>query len=159
MAKPKSTKPESTQLSQLKQKVADLTQALQLERADSINLRRRHEEELSGLRVRVKASLVRDLIPAIDNLERALKHTPDHLKDDPYVKGVEAVVKQFEKNLEDVGVKRIKTVNEPFDPKVHEAVSLEEGNGTKEIVSEELQSGYIIGDEVVRHAMVRVSTK
>jgi molecular chaperone GrpE len=159
MAKSKTPKPESIELAQLEQKVADLTQALQVERADAINMRRRHDDELVSLRVRIKANVVRDLLPAIDNLERALKHTPDHLKDDTYVKGVEAVVKQFNKNLEDIGVKRIKTVNEPFDPKVHEAVSLEEGGGSEEIVSEELQSGYIIGDEVVRHAMVRVSTK
>lgn len=144
---------------ELEQKLAELTEALQRERADAINLRRRHEEELAGLRVRVKANVVRDLLPAIDNLERSLKHTPDHLKDDPYVKGVEAVIKQFNKTLSDIGVTKIKTVGEPFDPRLHEAVSMDEGEGSLEVVSEELQSGYILGDEVIRHAMVRVSTK
>ena len=53
-------------------------------------------------------------------------------------------------------MQRIKTVGEPFDPRFHEAVSVEEGDGPDEIVSEELQSGYRIGDDVIRHAMVKV---
>jgi molecular chaperone GrpE len=55
-----------------------------------------------------------------------------------------------------MGVERIKTVGEMFDPRYHEAVSMEEGDGTEEIVSDELQAGYKLGDEVIRHAMVRV---
>jgi molecular chaperone GrpE len=61
--------------------------------------------------------------------------------------------------LADLGVERIKTVCEPFDPVYHEAISAEDGEGTTEVVSEELQSGYTMGDEVLRHAMVRVTTK
>jgi len=142
---------------QLQQQIADLTEALQRERADATNIRRRHDEQITGLKDIVKANVVRDLLPVIDNFERALKHVPAELADNDYVKGVQGVVKQFEKTLADVGVKRIKTVGEPFDPKWHEAISMDEdGEGTTEVVSEELQSGYAIGDEVVRHAMVRV---
>ncbi len=158
MTKPKKDSPKEENLAQLEQQVADLTNALQRERADAINMRRRHEEDLAGLRVRVKANVVRELLPAIDNLERALNHTPKELEDNPYVKGVEAVVKQFAKSLSDIGVKRIETVGQPFDPRYHEAVSVEEGEGSQEIVSEELQSGYKIDEEVIRHAMVRVKT-
>lgn len=140
-------------------RIEELTNALQRERADATNLRRRHDEEMTGLRDRVKAHVVRDLLPVIDNFERALKHVPDELKDNDYVKGVQGVVKQFEKTLADIGVERIKTVGEPFDPHLHEAVSMEEGNGNEEVVSEELQSGYRLGDEVIRHAMVRVTTR
>lgn len=158
MPKPKTPSSNSKEEDQLKQQIAELTDALKRERADAMNLRRRHDEDIAGLRTRVKANVIRDLLPALDNLERALKHTPEELKDNSYVKGVEAVVKQFEKTLTDMGVTRIKTVNEPFDPRFHEAVSIEEGEGTQEIVSEELQSGYALGDEVIRHAMVRVKT-
>ena len=141
----------------LQQQVADLTEALQRERADAMNIRRRHDEQVAGLKNVVKATVVRDLLPVIDNFERALKHVPEDLKDNDYVKGVQGVVKQFEKTLADLGVQRIKTVGEPFDPKWHEAISMDEDSeGTQEVVSEELQSGYAIGDEVVRHAMVRV---
>lgn len=145
-----------TDAAALEQQIADLTEALQRERADATNIRRRHDEQIAGLKNVVKASVIKDLLPVIDNFERALKHIPEDLQDNDYVKGVQGIVKQFEKTLSDLGVQRIKTVGEPFDPHWHEAVSMEEGDGGQEIVSEELQSGYAIGDEVIRHAMVRV---
>jgi molecular chaperone GrpE len=144
------------ELEELHQQVGELTEALQRERADATNLRRRHEEDIAGLKTRLRANVVRELLPVIDNFERALKHVPEDLTGNDYVKGVQGVVKQFEKTLADMGVERIATVNEHFDPRYHEAVSMEEGDGTDEIVSEELQSGYRIGDDVIRHAMVRV---
>ena len=141
---------------ELMQQIGELTEALQRERADAVNLRRRHEEDMAGLKTRVRANVVRELLPVIDNFERALKHVPKELEGNDYVKGVQGVVKQFEKTLADIGVERIKTNGEPFDPRYHEAVSMHEGDGVDEVVSEELQSGYRIGDDVIRHAMVRV---
>ena len=149
-------KPKKIDLKQLEQQIEELTQALQRERADSTNLRRRHDEEMASLRSHLKANVVRELLPAIDNFERALRHVPKELEGNDYIKGVQGVVKQFEKALTDMGVSRIKTVGEEFDPRYHEAVSMEEGDGTKEVVSEELQSGYQLGEDVIRHAMVRV---
>ncbi len=141
---------------QLAQENAQLTEALQRERADATNIRRRHDEEIAQLRNRTKSAVVADLLPVIDNFERALKHVPKDLEGNDFVKGVNGIVKQFEKTLTDLGVERIKTVGEVFNPHLHEAVSMEDGEGDEEIVSEELQSGYKIGDEVIRHAMVRV---
>jgi molecular chaperone GrpE len=147
---------EDPRIEELEQKVEELTQALQRERADSTNLRRRTEEEKSKLGDFYKANVVRAILPALDNLERALKHTPKDIKDHDYVKGVQGVVKQFEKTLTELGVKKIKAENEKFDPKYHEAVGMEQGEGDVEVVAEELQSGYTLGDEVIRHAFVRV---
>ena len=141
---------------ELQQKIEELTSALQRERADSENIRRRHSEEITTLRTSVKAHIAKDLLPVIDNFERALKHVPKDLEKNDYIKGVNAVVKQFEKTLQQMGVERIKTVGEPFDPHLHEAVSVD-GDGGKEVVSEELQAGYKIGNDVIRHAMVRVN--
>lgn len=137
-------------------KVDELTLALQRERADAENLRRRHQDEIANLRTGVKASVIEELLPVIDNFERALKHVPKDLADNDYIKGVQAVVKQFEKTLAEIGVERIKTVGEHFDPHLHEAVSMEEGDGKHEIITEELQAGYKLGNDVIRHAMVRV---
>jgi molecular chaperone GrpE len=139
----------------LQKKIDELTEALQRERADAINMRRRYDEQIKELRNVVKAGVVNDLLPVIDNFERALAHVPKDLENNDYVKGVQAVVKQFEKTLEDIGVSRIKTIGEPFDPNLHEAVSVE-GDGSEEVVSEELQPGYTLGNEVIRHAMVKV---
>jgi molecular chaperone GrpE len=139
------------------QQIADLTAALQRERADATNIRRNYDQQIAGLRATAKASVVRDLLPVIDNFERALKHVPAELEGNDYVKGIQGIVKQFEKTLADLGVEKIKTVGEVFNPHLHEAVSMEEGDGDQEVVSEELQSGYKLGDDVIRHAMVRVS--
>lgn len=147
-------KPSKTEA--LQQQVDQLTEALQRERADVINVRRRHDEQMVSLKTMVTADVVRQLLPAIDNLERALKHIPPDIAEHDYVKGISGVVKQFEKVLDDLGVARIKTIGEVFNPSLHEAISMEEGDGASEIVSEELQSGYALGDEVLRHAMVKV---
>jgi molecular chaperone GrpE len=143
-------------IAELQQKIGELTEALQRERADAENLRRRTQEEKSRLGEFYKAMVVQELLPALDNLERAFKHTPKELKDSDYVKGVQGVLKQFEQSFAQLGVKRIKTVGEVFDPRLHEAVHMEEGSGTVEVVCEELQPGYLLGDEVIRHAMVKV---
>lgn len=143
-------------LENLQAQIQELTRALQLERADAVNLRRRHEEEISSLRTQQKASVVRELLPVIDNFERALKHVPKNLENNEYIAGVRGVVKQFEKTLTGMGVERIKTVGASFDPHLHEAVSMEEGEGHHEMVSEELQPGYRLGDDIIRHAIVRV---
>ena len=139
--------------------IAELTEALQRERADADNMRRRHHEQMFGLRETVKADVVRELLPIVDNFDRALKHVPQDLKDSDYVKGVQAVVKQFEKTLTDIGVQRIKTVGEVFDPHLHEAVHMEDDGGNVEIITEELQPGFKLGDEVIRHAIVKVKTE
>lgn len=141
---------------ELEQHVNELTDALQRERADAENLRRRHEEQYASLQNVVKAKVIRDLLPALDNLERALKHVPKDLEGNDYVKGVEGTVKQFDKVLTDLGVQRIKTVGEVFDPALHEAVGMEDGKGDVEVVCEELQPGYTVDGEVIRHAMVKV---
>jgi molecular chaperone GrpE len=156
---PKSNKKTETKDNKLQARIDELTESLQRERADAINLRRRHDEEITNLRTHSKANVIRDMLPVIDNFERALKHVPKELDGNDYVKGVGGVVKQFEKVIEQIGVKRIKTVGEEFDPRFHEAVSMEEGEGSKEVVSEELQAGYQLGDNVIRHAMVRVKTE
>jgi molecular chaperone GrpE len=141
---------------ELLQKINELTEALQRERADSINLRRRVDEERAQLGNFYKSMVVRQLLPAIDNLERALVHIPKDLKNHDYVRGIKSVVKQFEQCFKQLGVERIKTVGQLFDPRYHEAVSVEDAGGQVEVVCEELQPGYKLGDEIIRHAMVKV---
>lgn len=154
-------------LADLQQQIASLTDALQRERADAMNVRRRSEEERAGLASFYKAHVISQLLPVLDNFERAIKHVPkegegrrakgeEGQKLLDWIGGVNKIVKQFEDTLDKIGVKRIKTVGELFDPNLHEAISMEEGGGSKEVVSEELQAGYVLGDTVVRHAMVKI---
>ena len=151
----KSDKPKATKVKE-DPRVAELTLALQRERADTINIRRQQEEQMKNVRSVITGSLVTDFLPVMDNFERSLKHVPEDLRTNDYIRGIEGIVKQFEKVISDMGVSRIKTVGEVFDPQLHEAVSMEDGDGAKEVVSEELQAGYVLGDQVIRHAMVKV---
>jgi molecular chaperone GrpE len=147
----------STKVEQaLKQQIAELTAALQVERADAMNVRRHSEEDRLKLADFHKALIVQQLLPVIDDFERSLKHIPKELEGNSYVQGIEQIIKQFEKVLTDIGVERIATVNTAFDPRYHEAVIMEDGDGSREVVCEELQAGYKIGDEVIRHAKVKV---
>src|SRR3990167_1321430 len=133
-------------LTDLQQQVAELTEALQRERADAVNLRRRAEEERAQMGNFYKAMIVRDLLPIIDNSERLLEHISAHSKEAPWKEGAEQIVKQAQKVLTDLGVERIKTVGGYFDPHFHEAVHMDDGDPSissgqvaDEIVSEELQ--------------------
>jgi molecular chaperone GrpE len=146
-------------LKELEQKISELTEALQRERADAINVRRRTEEDKAKLGDFYKVIILRELLPAIDNLERAIMHVPKDLEDHDYVKGIQGVAKQFEQCFKQLGVERIKTIGERFDPHLHEAVHMEDTGGEHEIISEELQTGYKINDEVIRHALVKVRTE
>lgn len=158
-------------LKQLQQQVTELTEALQRERADSVNLRRRTDEERAQLANVYKVMILSELLPAIDNLERAISHKPKDLSLassdsrlqawQEWARGMTAVRAQFEKALASLGVERIKTKGERFDPNVHEAVHMEDpsissGQAADELVSEEIQAGYKIGDEVIRPAQVKV---
>lgn len=133
---------------------AQLNEALLRERADAENVRKRAEQERSQLANFFKGSAVKELLPVIDNFERAMQQADDS----EFAKGVSGINKQFMQTLEKIGVTRIKTVGEHFDPNTMEAVTMEEGDGKEEIVSEELQSGYKLGDELLRPAMVRVKS-
>lgn len=139
----------------LEQQIGEITEALQRERADAANIRRRAEEEKLTLSIFYKSLVVKELLPVFDNFERAIKHIPKDLSEHDYIKGVQGVVKQFEDVMTKLGVTRIKTVGEAFDPHLHEAISME-GEGSEEVIAEELQAGYVLGDEVLRHAMVKV---
>lgn len=154
-------------LAVLQQQVEELTLALQRERADADNIRRNHDKQIGELRNMVKANVISELVPLVDNIDRALAHIPkqtgsklsaesSQLKAwEDWAKGVSGVKAQFDKALQDMGIERIKTVGKVFDPHLHEAVGAD-GDGEHEIVSEELQAGYKLGDQIVRHAMVRI---
>ncbi|MHB1865491.1 MAG: nucleotide exchange factor GrpE [Candidatus Saccharimonadales bacterium] len=156
------TKLENTQIEELEKRLSELTEALQRERADSINVRRRAEDERLKMANYFKASVIRELLPFIDNFERAMKHIPkteDKVTVD-WLQGLSGINKQLEQALHALGVKRIKAVGEEFDPRYHEAVQMDTtSGGTKEIVTEEFMSGYLMDDEVLRHAMVKVGAK
>lgn len=146
---------------ELEQQVADLTADLKRVRADFENYRKRVELEKDQARSAGRSSAVLKLLPTIDNIERAISHAPKDLEGNAWVKGVVGLVKQLENSLDALDVKRIvATPGTPFNPDLHEAIQFdEEAEGDKEVIAEELQAGYMLGDTVARHSLVKVTKK
>ena len=143
----------------LDSKIEELTADLQRVHADFVNYRRRSEAEQSQIMAIAKQAVVAQLLPLIDNLERVLGHVPTHLAKDPWAKGVAQVAKQAEKLFQTLGVEKIVAKGRLFDPHVHEAVGFEEGTGKEEVITEEIQTGYRMGEQVIRPSLVRVGKR
>lgn len=123
--------------------------------AEFDNLKKRSSKERESLYNSIIADIISSLLPVMDNLEKALE---TKTKDEEYKKGIELVLKQFKDVLTANGVKEIKTVGEPFDPELHDAVSMiQNENFGEKIIAQEYRKGYMIGNKVIRHAMVVVA--
>lgn len=138
--------------------IAELTQDLQRTRADFENYRKRVESEKRIAQERGQAKAVTKLLPIIDTIERAVAHAPADLQGNVWVKGVTGLTKQLNKQLKDLGLKKIKaTPGTPFNPELHQAVQFDDAEGDKEVIAEELRSGYMLNGVVIRDAMVKVT--
>jgi molecular chaperone GrpE len=123
--------------------------------AEFDNYRKRMDRERRDLADYTAAEVIKDLLPIIDNLERALQAAA---QDDPLRKGVELTHKQMLEILRKRGVTPIEALGADFDPNFHQAVIHEESSQHREgEVMEELQRGYVVGDRLLRPAMVKVA--
>ena len=147
------------QQDELENQVAELTVDLQRTRADFENYRKRVELEKTAAREAGQSSAILKLLPVIDNIERAISHMPPELQEDKWAQGVAGLVKNLEKSLESLNLKRIDaSKGSDFNPALHEAIQFDdEADGDKEIIAEELQSGYTLSGRPIRHAMVKVT--
>lgn len=143
------------------QQIAELTADLQRVRADFENYRKRIETEKQQAEDRGSAKTALKMLPVIDTIERAILHAPKDIVDHPWVQGVAGLIKQLDKALGDMGLVRIESSEgTEFDPEVHQAIQMDESaEGEKEVIAEELQAGYKLGPNVIRHAMVKVTRK
>lgn len=141
--------------SDLESRVDELTADLQRVQADFVNYRRRSDEDRASFMDLAKQDIILQLLPMLDNIDRALRYLPEDLKDNQWAQGVAQIAKQVDDTIKSLGVERIESLGKPFDPHLHEAISADGGEG-EEVVIEELQPGYKIGNKVIRHAMVKV---
>jgi molecular chaperone GrpE len=138
--------------------LSELTVDLQRTRADFENYRKRVEIDKEQARATGKVQAILKLLPVIDNIERAIGHMPKSLKDDKWAQGVAGLIKNLDKSLESLNLRRIDAKSgTPFDPELHEAIQMDDGDGDTEVIAEELQPGYKLGDDVIRHSMVKVT--
>lgn len=139
------------------EKIEELNDRLMRTMAEFDNFRKRTEKEKSQMFEIGARDVVEKILPVIDNFERGLGTVPEDEKDSAFVQGIEQIYKQFITALETAGVRPIEAVGKEFDPNFHNAVMHDEDESLGEnIVSEELQKGYMYRETVVRHSMVKV---
>ncbi len=127
-------------------------------RADFVNYKKAKDTEGLKLRKDEKKRLMKDILAILDTFYLAEEKIEDERKDDDYLVGLLSIRKQFEKFLEDEGVKRLKTVGKEFDPNLHEAVAMVESEESEsDVIVEEVRKGYLIEGELLRPAKVKVS--
>lgn len=144
---------------ELEKKIIELTTDLQRTRADFENYCKRVDVDKIQARESGQASAILQLLPVIDNIERAISCIPDDLRDNTWAQGVAGLVKSFDKSLSGLNLKRIEAkAGTVFNPELHNAIQVDEDAiGENEIIAEELLSGYMLNGTPIRHAMVKVT--
>ncbi|UCD53807.1 MAG: nucleotide exchange factor GrpE [Dehalococcoidia bacterium] len=122
--------------------------------ADFINYRRRSEQEKKDIGKFANAALMLDLLPILDDLERAFAAIPSHPTKASWIDSIRLIERKLWASLEAQGLSQIKALGEPFDPNFHEA--MRQDKGREGIVVEELQRGYTLHDRVIRPSKVVV---
>ncbi|HTE84017.1 MAG TPA: nucleotide exchange factor GrpE [Dehalococcoidia bacterium] len=122
--------------------------------ADFINFKRRTEQDREENARFANTALVLNVLPAVDDLERALQHVDPALDDSVWMEGIRQILRKLKGALAAAGVTEIAAVGEPFDPNLHEAIAEDEGEEGK--VVSEAQRGYRLGNRVIRPSMVVV---
>lgn len=142
------------------QKIKDLEEALLRKDADMINYRKRKDEEVTKMLMYSKEDIAKDLLPIVDNFERAINLDDDNLDDElsKFLEGFKMIYCHLTEILNKYEIKAIDGANKPFDPNYHQGVLTEKVEGMEPgVVIEVLQKGYLLKDKVIRHAMVKVS--
>lgn len=141
-------------LAEAKAQAASHLDSWKRSQADFVNYKRRSEQEKEETRQFANSVLICNLLPVIDDLERALNSVPKELAKLPWVEGVRLIERKFHSILEAQGVTPIKARGKPFDPNLHEATMCSQGK--EGVVVKELKKGYKLRDKVIRPAMVAV---
>lgn len=146
------------EIAKLKEEVATHKNAYFKAYADTENLKKRLQGEAENTRKYRIQSFATEVLPVIDNLERALDVKIDDANIKNYAKGFEMIHKQLVALLEKEGVKEIEALDKPFDANYHQALMQEAKEGVESgMVIEVLQKGYMLKDRVLRAALVKVS--
>jgi len=149
--------PADTSVAALQKEIGELQDQNLRSRADFENFRRRMEREKSDYFKHALSGVMRDVLPVLDNFERALASGSEGGED--FHKGIELIHKQFVEALQKQGLRSIDTAGVPFDPTVHEAIMSEErADMPSNTVVAIFQKGFFLNDRLVRPALVKVST-
>ncbi len=142
-------------LEEAETRAAEHLDGWQRTQAEFINYRNRVQRDAEAQRLAMKAEIFQKILPILDDLDLALQNQPAN---DPWASGIELIARKFHSVLAAEGVTRIEAEGKPFDPNFHEAIS-HEPHDTVESghVIEVVRNGYMLGDRVIRPALVRVA--
>ena len=141
-------------------KIKELEEEVLKAKADNINYRKRKDDEVSKMLEFANEDLVKDILPSIDNFERAINLDDENLDDElsKFLAGFKMIYCHLVEVMEKYDVKAIDDKGKAFDPKFHQAVLTEKVEGMEPgMVVEVMQKGYMLKDKVIRPAMVKVS--
>ncbi|HIT89976.1 MAG TPA: nucleotide exchange factor GrpE [Candidatus Merdenecus merdavium] len=138
--------------------IEDLTDRLKRQMAEFDNYRKRTDKEKSAMYEIGAKDIVSKILPIVDNFERGLGGVEEEQKSDPFVEGMDMIYRQLLSTLEELDVKPIEAVGQPFDPNLHNAVMhVEDEEFGESTVVEEFLKGYTYRSSVVRNSMVKVA--
>lgn len=144
------------EIDELKSEVDRLKNAYAKAYADTENVKKRLQNEADTNKKYCIQSFAKEILPAIDNLERAMAASDE--SESQLKKGVEMIYNQLIKSLKDEGVEEIDCLNKKFDPNFEQSIMVEKKEGVEPgVVIEVLQKGYMLKDRVLRAAMVKIS--
>ena len=124
--------------------------------AEYDNYRKRTAKEKDSLYQDAKADTIKEFLAVYDNLQRAVSTEGD--EDSPHKKGLEMIFHQYQEILKKLGVTEMEALGHPFDPEKHNAVMhIDDENFGENVVSQVFQAGFMLGDKVIRHAIVQVA--
>jgi molecular chaperone GrpE len=147
------------ELGQLRKESEENYQRYLRAQADFDNFRRRSRQEKEEFAKYASLKVIEQLLPVVDNLERALIAGKDGNDYEAFLKGVEMISRQLDQTLANEGLQAMNAVGQPFNPEFHQAIMQVESEEHEEgIVVEEVQKGYLLKDKVLRPAMVKVSS-
>ena len=143
------------QLEEAEAKAAENLDGWQRAQAEFINYKNRVQRDREMDYLSMKGDIIKKVLPVLDDMERALANRPEG---DSWANGLELIARKFQNILDAEGVKRIEATGQSFDPNFHEAISSEPNEDVESgHVIEVVQNGYMLGERVIRPAMVRVA--
>ncbi len=143
-------------LEEAEAKVAEHLDGWQRSQAEFVNYKNRVQRDQEAMKILMKGDIIRKFLPVLDDLDRALQNRPPD--SGAWVSGIELIQKKLQSILESEGIKRIEAEGQLFDPNFHEAISHEPSETVESgHVIAVVQNGYMLGDRVIRPAMVRVA--
>ena len=149
---------EVSELEEYKLKTEEYYNHMQRLKAEFDNFRKRTQKEKEETAKYASERIILSLIPVLDNLERAVESSQSSQDFESFSQGVEMILRQFIKALEDEGLRAIETVGAQFNPNVHEALLREASDIEENTILAELQKGYYLKDKVIRPSKVKVSS-